>query len=75
MLFDQNMGDLQRALQQAGINIGGMDVSLSQDAKDNSSQASTEAVQAYPEKTAEERLEEIKYSPHSLFESSINFLA
>ncbi len=75
MLFDQNMGDLQRALQQAGINIGGMDVSLSQQEQDNSGQASTEAVQAYPGKTAEERLEEIKYSPHSLFESSINFLA
>lgn len=78
-LFDQNLGDLQRALQQAGLTMGNMDVSYNQDGNfsDTSAQNEKSVVgsllmnneeSAVPEETA-------AFYRNDIYGSRINFLA
>lgn len=78
MIFDQNLGDLQRALQQAGVNIGSLNVSLSDRGQDNAGQANgglADKFAAGPAGLFNEKPEEAQRAYMSLFESNINFLA
>ncbi len=76
MIFDQNLGDLQRSLQQAGINIGNLNVSLSGDGQENSGQVPEGSVNNYyTGDITVEQPDEPENAYKSLFESSINYLA
>jgi len=78
-IFDQNLGDLQRALQQAGVNIGSLNVSLSDRGQDNAGQPNGELWDRSLAGLFNEKPEEAQREAHraymSLFESNINFLA
>jgi flagellar hook-length control protein FliK len=77
MIFDQNLGDLQRALQQAGINIGNLNVNLSGhdlDRNDSPSAMETSDKTGF-ENQGNEIVDDINGSYHSLYESRINYLA
>lgn len=78
-LFDQNQGELQRALQQAGITLGQMDVAYSQDGSGSDTAGTAdssivgslflgESMDAIPTDDGEP-------ARHFLYDSRINFIA
>ncbi len=74
MIFDQNLGDLQRSLQQAGINIGGLNVSLSGQDSENSAHAPGNPTNTFMSEINEEMPAEEDTAYRSLFESRINYI-
>ncbi len=78
MLFDQNLGDLQRALQQAGINLAHLDVSLGQQGTNehgSDSNAFSAGSNGIDEVIIENSDSDKVFIGGKLFESSINYLA
>jgi flagellar hook-length control protein FliK len=73
MLFDQNLGNLQRNLQEAGVNVGSLDVSLQQGDGGNPEQAQPQ-YNADGELIAEAAAD-LLFEPLSLYESSLNLIA
>lgn len=79
MLFDQNLGDLQRALQQAGINMGSLDVSLGQQdsgkAQDNADKGIQSQYNLDDKALVETSAAEDSERAHRLYDSSIYYVA
>jgi flagellar hook-length control protein FliK len=73
MLFDQNLGNLQRSLQDAGVNVASLDVSLQQGDGGNPEQADV-PYGADGALTAEAAAEAV-FEPFSIYESSLNLIA
>ncbi len=79
MIFDQNLGDLQRALQQAGVNLTNLNVSLGSQGNggndNNSSKLADNGIDGITD-IQNNSIEEISDSRiNSLLESSINYIA
>jgi flagellar hook-length control protein FliK len=75
MIFDQNLGELQKSLEQAGINIGSLNVSLSGQSQENPDQVKGGYLNNLTEGLADEEPLEAERAYKSMYNSSINYLA
>lgn len=78
-LFDQNLGELQRALQQAGINLGSLDVALGNNgfsgSQDSAEPSQTGGIAANAAVSTTETAVEQDAAERWWLDSSINFVA
>ncbi|OHD57545.1 MAG: hypothetical protein A2Y33_09745 [Spirochaetes bacterium GWF1_51_8] len=73
MLFDQNLGDLQKNLQDAGVNVTSLDVSLGQE-ENNAEEKDASSARNGGILTDELALDE-EWTALSLYDSSVNLIA
>ena len=73
MLFDQTLGDLQKNLQDAGVNVTSLDVSLGQE-ENNAEEKDASSARNGGILTDELALDE-EWTALSLYDSSVNLIA